>query len=194
MDDNRIKECVSYLLKNNIPEEKGRVLIGQSEKLGDDEKIVVCSYCYPRRIGDYELPNHILAYRNSHGIDIKGLLSKNIEEAGILVEAFRSLQYGRFMRHLMHAFLEKPETMSTVAGEGEETCPICGKKIYYVGSHNDLVDSGDEELAFMSSESSVCLCKDCLVQLAYSAEIIMKIEGPNFLSKWGNAVNTPSNP
>jgi hypothetical protein len=173
-----------YLLKKGIDQEKGKELIMGSQKIGDIDKLLVYSYCYPRKIGDYELPSIIMNYRKSHGIDIKGLLSVNPEEACILVEAYKSLQYGRFMRHLMHAFIEKPETISSVAGEGEDKCPICGKPVLYVESHDRRVDPNDESLAFISSESSVCMCKDCLVQLAYSAELISKIEGPDFLTSW----------
>lgn len=179
-----LKVFTDYLLKNGISAEKGEELIRGSQKINDVEKLLVYSYCYPRKIGDYELPKIIINYRKTHGIDLKGLLTKNPEEACILVEAFRSLQYGRFMRHLMHAFIEKPETISSVAGEGEEKCPICGKTVYYVGSHDKNMDSEDETLAFISSESSVCMCKDCLLQLAYSAEMISKIEGSDFLTNW----------
>lgn len=173
-----------YLLKHGVSVEKGLELIKSSQKIGDLEKLLVYSYCYPRKIGDYELPKIIANYRKTHGIDLKGLLTKNTEEACILVEAYRGLQYGRFMRHLMHAFIEKPETISSVAGEGEDKCPICGKPVYYVGSHDKSMDPNDETLAFMSSESSVCMCKDCLLQLAYSAELISQIEGNDFLTNW----------
>lgn len=189
-----LKVFTDYLLKNKIEQSKGDELILGSSKIGDIDKLLIHSYCYPRRIGDYELPKIIINYRKTSGIDLKGLLTKNPEEACILVEAFRSLQYGRFMRHLMHAFIEKPETISSVKGEGEDKCPICGKTVYYIGSQDKSMDLEDETLAFMSSESSVCLCKDCLLQLAYSSELIASIEGPGFLSKLGNAFIGTSNP
>jgi hypothetical protein len=179
-----LKVFTDYLLKNGVDQDKGRELIGGSQKIGDLEKLLVYSYCYPRKIGDYELPKIIMNYRKTHGIDLKGVLTKNPEEACLLVEAYRSLQYGRFMRHLMHAFIEKPETINTVAGEGEDKCPICGKPVFYVGSQDKSMDPNDETLAFMSKESSVCLCKDCLIQLAYSAELISQIEGDDFLTNW----------
>ena len=179
-----LKVFTDYLLKNGIDQDKGRELIKSSQKIGDLEKLLVYSYCYPRKIGDYELPSIIANYRKTRGIDLKGLLTKNPEEACILVEAYKGLQYGRFMRHLMHAFIEKPETISSVAGEGEDKCPICGKPVYYIGSHDKSMDPEDEMLAYQSSESSVCMCKDCLLQLAYSAEMISQIEGPDFLKNW----------
>jgi hypothetical protein len=179
-----LKVFTDYLLKNGIDQERGKELISSSQKIGDIEKLLVYSYCYPRKIGDYELPKIITDYRKTRDIDPKGLLTKNPEEACILVQAYRSLQYGRFMRHLMHAFIEKPETISSVAGEGEDKCPICGKQVYYVESQNKSIDTNDETLAFMSSESSVCMCKDCLLQLAYSVEMISQIEGPDFLKNW----------
>ena len=179
-----LKVFTDYLLKNGVNVEKGIELIKGSQKINGREKLLVYSYCYPRKIGDYELPSIIANYRKTRGVDLKGSLIKDAEEACILVEAYRSLQYGRFMRHLMHAFIEKPETISSVAGEGEDKCPICGKPVYYIGSHDKNMDSSDETLAFMSSESSVCMCKDCLLQLAYSAELISMIEGPDFLKNW----------
>lgn len=179
-----LKVFTDFLLKNGIDQDKGRELIKSSQKIGDLEKLLVYSYCYPRKIGDYELPSIIANYRKTHGIDLKGLLIKNPEEACILVQAYRGLQYGRFMRHLMHAFIEKPETISSVAGEGEDKCPICGKPVYYIGSHDKSMDPNDEMLAYQSSESSVCMCKDCLLQLAYSVEMISQIEGPDFLKNW----------
>jgi hypothetical protein len=173
-----------YLLKNGIDQDKGVELIRNSQKINGREKLLVYSYCYPRKIGDYELPKIIINYRKTRGVDLKGSLIKDPEEACILVEAYRGLQYGRFMRHLMHAFIEKPETISSVAGEGEDKCPICGKPVYYIGSHDKNMDPEDEMLAYQSSESSVCMCKDCLLQLAYSSELISMIEGPDFLKNW----------
>jgi len=179
-----LKVFTDYLLKNGIDQDKGTELIKGSQKINGREKLLVYSYCYPRKIGDYELPSIIANYRKTRGVDLKGSLIKDAEEACILVEAYRSLQYGRFMRHLMHAFIEKPETISSVAGEGEDKCPICGKPVYYVGSHDKNMDPSDEMLAYQSSESSVCMCKDCLLQLAYSTELISQIEGPDFLKNW----------
>lgn len=189
-----LKIFTDYLLKAKIDQGKGDELIYSSNKIGDLEKLLIHSYCYPRKIGDYELPKIISEYRETHGIDPKGLLIKNPEEACILVEAYRSLQYGRFMRHLMHAFIEKPELISSVEGEGSDECAICGKTVYYFGSKDKEGDPEDETLAFMSKDSSVCLCKNCLLQLAYSFELIGQIEGKDFLSNWKNSVVMSSNP
>ncbi len=188
-----VKDCIEYLLKNKIGPKEGEKLIRESQKLSDDEKLLIYSYCYPRKIGDYELPKFIINYRKSAGANLKGTLGRDHREACILVEAYRGLQYSRFIRHLMHAFL-KPELLNSVEGEGEEKCPVCGKPIYYVGSQDKVMDPEDETLAFMSSESSVCMCKDCLIQLAYCYELISSIEGPDFLTKWGNSAGKTSNP
>ena len=66
-----------YLLKNGIDQDKGRELIKNSQKIGDLEKLLVYSYCYPRKIGDYELPSIIANYRKTRGIDLKGLFSSS---------------------------------------------------------------------------------------------------------------------
>jgi hypothetical protein len=183
-----LKSFADYLIKGGFSKEEGYKILLETTKLDRDEKTLLYSYCYPRKILDYELPNIIMSNRSTLGINPGGTLENNLGESKILVEAFRSQQYGRFMRHLMHAFLN-PELLSSVSGTGEERCPICGKKIFYTDSWNGLTDPGQETLAIMSKESSVCLCKDCLVQLLYSYELISSIEGPEFLvPKWQNSV------
>ena len=84
----------------------------------------------------------------------------------------------------MHSFLEDPEKLGSCSGEGEDYCPICGKKVYYINSWNESTDPEGEMLAIISSDSSVCLCKDCMVQLAESFNMIEKIEGKGFLSSF----------
>jgi hypothetical protein len=181
-----LKKFSDYLLKGGIDRETGIKLLRETDKLNPEDKLLIYSYCYPRRILDYELPKHIQYYRQSKGNSGIGWLQENLGESCILVEAYRDTQYGRFMRHLMHAFLDL-EKLSSCSGEGETTCPICGKTIYYYDSVKPE-DLERETEAIMSSESSVCLCKDCLAQLLYSKELIAKIEGPDFLiPKWKNS-------
>lgn len=176
-----LREFSKYLLSNNISQEDAVLILQKSEKLSSPEKLLVYSYCYPRHIGDYELPQHIQDYRKKQGNSGIGWLTENHGEACILVEAYRSLQYGRFMRHLMHAFLN-PDLLSSCSGLGDTQCPICGKTLYYHESWENLgYDTEQQELAIMSAESSVCLCKDCLTQLILAHNLITCFEGEDFL-------------
>lgn len=176
-----LQEFSKYLLENGIGKDEGEKILRESKKLDIQEKRLIYSYCYPRHIGDYELPLHIQDYRKKQGNSGKGWLVENNGEACILVEAYRSLQYSRFMRHLMHAFLN-PDLLGSCSGLGDTQCPICGKTIYYHESWQNLgYDTNQEELAIMSKESSVCLCKDCLTQLIYAHNLITCFEGDNFL-------------
>lgn len=178
------KKHINYLLDEHVSKEDSIKYLKSQGDLNDEDRLLIYSYCYPRHLLDRELPNHIQYLRKSQGNNGMGWLKPFHREASILVEAYRGIQYGRFMRHLMHAFLEDQEKLGSCSGEGEDFCPICGKKILYVGSWNENTDPEAETLAIMSSDSSVCLCKDCMVQLAESYNLIEKIEGPGFLSSF----------
>jgi len=179
---NKLKKYSDYLLSEKIIREKGIEYLRNIDELDNEERLLIYSYCYPRNILDRELPIHIQNLRKSQGNSGLGWLQPNFRESCILVEAFRTLQYGRFMRHLMHAFLD-PEKLSSCSGSGEDYCPICGKKIFYVDSWDSETDMNEETKAIMSSESSVCLCKDCLIQLYTSKGLIENFD-PGFLDKY----------
>ena len=177
-----LKKYSDYLLSGKINKLEGIEYLKNQSELDNNDRLLIYSYCYPRHILDRELPLHIQNFRKKSGNSGLGWLQPNFRESCILVEAFRTLQYGRFMRHLMHAFLN-PEKLSSCSGEGEDHCPICGKKIVYIDSWNSEIDKDSETLAIMSSESSVCLCKNCLIQLFMSKCLIDENFDPGFLEK-----------
>ncbi len=181
-----LKDYTDYLLKSGITKEEGEKLLREDNKLTDNEKLLIHSYVYPRRIGDYELPSHI---QNFLGNNLKGTLELNHEESCILVEAYRSPQYGRFIRHLFHSYIN-PEKINPVEGDEIDKCPICGKKIYQYGIWQHLINEvkpgtsekdNQEYLSWGSQESEVPICKDCLVQLIGAYTLIQSIEGEDFL-------------
>lgn len=178
------KKHIDYLLDEHVSKEDSIVYLKAQEDLNDEDRLLIYSYCYPRHLLDRELPKHIQYFRKSQGNNGMGWLKPYYREASILVEAYRGIQYGRFMRHLMHSFLKDPEKLGSCSGEGEDSCPLCGKKVYYIGSWNESTDPEAETLAIISSDSSVCLCKDCMVQLAESFNMIEKIEGKGFLNSF----------
>ena len=127
------KKHIDFLLDEHVSKEDGIEYL-KKQDLSNADKLLIYSYCYPRHLLDRELPNHIQYFRKSQGNNGIGWTKPNYREASILVEAYRGLQYGRFMRHLMHSFLEDPEKLGSCSGEGEDYCPICGKKVYYINS------------------------------------------------------------
>ncbi|MBP3732263.1 MAG: hypothetical protein J6I84_03370 [Bacilli bacterium] len=173
-----LKTYTDYLLKSGVTPDEGYKLLMADKKLDPDQKKLIYSYCYPRKILDRELPKYVMHERDlQHQM---GWLTPNHTESCILVEAFRSSQYGRFMRHLMFAFLD-PSKINACEGTGEDFCPICGKKVYMFDSWQSINDPEQERLALISNESSVTLCKDCLVQLVNANSLLEEIEGPDYL-------------
>lgn len=185
---NSIKEYVDYLINNKIGKEEGAKLIGSCEKLSKDEKNLIYAYVYPRVLGDRELPSRVQAFRSASGIPLTGMLQPNTAEATLIVEAFRTEQYGKFIRHLIHAFSD-PSKIFPIEGNEMDDCCICGKMLYEKDAWDDIIkknpglpeEKNREYLSFGSTESSVVLCSDCLIQLIHATELLESID-PDFLS------------
>jgi len=176
----KLSDYTNYLIKTGVSPTDGYKYLASDNYLSLEQKKLIYAYCYPRHLLDRELPNHVKNYLNQCGNSGKGWLTPDHGESCLFVEAFRSKQYGRFMKHLMHAFLD-PDKVNACGGTGEEYCPLCGKKLYLFDTWKGINDPEQEELAIMSRESSVCLCKDCLVQLVNTNLLLEELEGENYL-------------
>ena len=153
-----LKPYINYLIDEKIPVDQGRDLIDSCTKLSQLDKNFIYLYCYPRPLLDRELPNRV---NNTDDFEKKVLL---------LVEACRTEQYGRYMKHLFHAFLDDngEETIKITEDIGEEDfCPLCGKKL-------------ENNNTFGSKESTSMICDDCLKALIITRNI-MEIIDPCFL-------------
>lgn len=187
MAENNIKMYVDYLLSNNIKEDEGGKMIGECNKLSSDEKNLIYAYAYPRPLRDRELPSRVQNFRQQKGIPLIGSLTPTAE-AILIVEAARTEQYGKFIKHLIHAFSD-PSKIFPLEGTGETECPICGKILMEKTMWDDILSKDPtnpekdkrEFLAFGSTESSITLCVDCLVQLIQAATLLEEID-PEFLS------------
>ena len=178
-----LKPYVDYLLGNEIKKEEGLELLKKDVNLSKEEKNLIYAYCYPRQLLDRELPFRVQEYREKHNIPKAGSITPEIGEATLLVEAFKTDQYGRFMKHLIIAFGD-PKNVFPVAGFDKDICPLCGKSLYEHDLWQELVTikrpgtpekDRKEYLAFGSKESSVVLCKNCMTQLIYASDILEKI-------------------
>lgn len=181
------KVFIDYLKLNKIESDAAKELLKNSNKLTGEEKNLIFAYCYPRQLLDRELPNRVKEFRTARGIPEKGTIYKSGDDLGeitLLLEACKTEQYGRFMKHLMHAFCD-PEKIYPVSDSETFNCCICGKSLlgyddWNVRSRDGELDKNKEYLTFGSKESSVVLCIDCLTHLVAAKELIEEID-PGFL-------------
>lgn len=149
----------SGIPKKELMEElKGR------NDLSSDMKNLVLLYHYPRPLLDRELPKRV-------GDKVEDLTKLSI----LIIEASRTAQYGRFIRHLFHSFIECDDIFPVSEEAQEMTCPICGRPLVIHGQLG-LIGIG-------SSESRVLLCQQCLRGLKNSFDLLNTIE-PGFLSSY----------
>lgn len=189
-NNNSLKTYVDYLINNKVSAEEGAKLIGGCDKLSREEKNLIYAYTYPRALRDLELPSRVQEQRKKLGLPLGGMLEPNLSEATLIVEAERTEQYGKFIRHLIHAFSD-PDKVFPISGTETDNCCICGKMTYGNDLWEDLIKQNPESpekekreyLSFGSKESSVTLCADCLIQLIYASSLLEEIN-PEYLSWW----------
>lgn len=160
-----LKPYIDYLINEKIPVDQGKNLINSCTKLDKLSKNLIYLYCYPRPLLDRELPNRI---NNTNDFNKKILL---------LCEACRTEQYGRYIKHLFHAFLDNNGNNTVKITEDlseEDFCPLCGKKL-------------ENNSTFGSKESTSMLCDDCLKAIIITRNI-MEILDPGFLD-WTKRYN-----
>ena len=180
-----LKPYVDYLLLSGIKKEEGLNLLKSDNTLTGNEKNAIYCYCYPRQLLDRELPVRIQAHRKKLGLPERGTLIPTYGESILIVEAFRTEQYGRFIRHLIHSFSD-PNTIFPIEGEKEDECSICGNVVYEHELWKNRFGTIPEEqknkqfLAFGSEGSSIILCRNCLAQLIKATEILESIN-PDYL-------------
>ena len=176
-----IRPFIKYLKENQIPEQKALELLKENKVLENSEKNLIYAYCYPRPLEDYGLPPRIQQYRIKRQTFPDGL-STDPQEIALIIEASQTEQYGRFIKHIMHAFGD-PEKIFPVAGSDEEKCAICGKTIYEFDKWTEETVGQDEErhkLCFGSTDSKIVLCVDCIQRLVEAIGVIDSID-PGFL-------------
>lgn len=188
-----LSDYAKYLIESKIPEKDGINLITSDKKLTADEKFLLEKYCYPKSLLDRELPSRVQKFlKDNADIDLK---IPNVRFASLFVEAFKTEQYGRFMRHLIYSFLNS-DNVSPLSGNEEEECALCGKKVYQNDLWQSFIDrytaagqttaeeNNKEYLAYGSKESSIVLCKNCIIQLATMKSLIDNIESKLKKLRW----------
>lgn len=184
-------DCIKKYIEVLKGKDEGRVIEALSG-LNDIDRIAkntVYTYLFPRPIQHMELPKLIMEGR---GADTSGYLTSNDPETLILLRAYNTRQYGKYMRHLLHSFIQNTGSIFIENSPGVYECGSCGKKIYDYGSWKNICDNNPdfgeqnrrEYLAYGSSQSSIHVCLDCMIQLQNLNNILEAIEGSNYLSLW----------
>lgn len=181
MNIEKLIPYINYLKEDNVDKEVAIDLLRREDPLDLSEKRLIYMYCYPRPLGDRELPSRVIGTRRNRGPYARnGFLNPDDLETALIIEAGQTIQYGRFIKHLMHSFTD-PEKICQISGTDVLECPICGKKIREVNIWDPTLDKTREHLAYGSpTETSLVLCLDCLVQLNCASEI-MNVLDPGFL-------------
>lgn len=141
--------------------------------LDRDEKNAIYLWLFPFLLRDRELPEKIKEVR------VDEVLLPSDAEIVTLIGAYKSAQYGNFIRHLLHAFTD-PSKVFPYNGElTEKDCSICGKELIPSGQTEDRV-----RMAYGSEESSVHLCLKCLLNLQALHMALMILEGDDYLNRY----------
>ena len=156
--------------------------LSKSIDLTSDEKNLVFAYLFPRELRDKELPERILGSR-SHP---SGSIHPSFIESLLLIEAGKTKQYSRFIKHLFHSF-SKVENIHSIEGSEIRTCSVCGKEIYehtlwknFSKQYKPEEEKEKLYLAYGSLETDLPICIPCLINLRRSIEILTEID-PSFL-------------
>jgi hypothetical protein len=101
-----------------------------------------------------------------------GFLEPELGEIAILLGAYQSPQYKRYIKHMLMAYSDAKK-IYPVQGNREGECGICKKAIYNFSNWATRCDSNPalgeqnrkEYLEFASPTTNVSICLDCLIQL-----------------------------
>lgn len=176
------KRFINHFLSQNYSKENALSILEGREDLTREEKNFIYLYCFPRPLLDRELaPRVELEHKKRGDPGNRGSLIPNALDVTLILEASRTEQYGRFIKHLMHSFCDE-SNLFKVSGINTFECPICGKLLSgeNLWKVSQFSDPEKEFLAIGSKKSSVILCLDCLIQLNASKDLVEYID-PSFL-------------
>lgn len=176
IDAGKLKPFIDYLLENNIPQKSGLKLLEKEPKLTSIEKNIIFAYCYPRPLGDMELVKRIQDYRKLRGRNID-----DVKEAILILEAARTHQYEKFIKHVMISFITDPGKVVNV-DKKDGVCSICDGPINNAETPHSK--------GYGSIASDLIICEHCMAQL-FRAKNLISVFDPSFLDwtkKWSLAI------
>lgn len=166
--------------------------LSKRQDLSDYEKDIIITRLYPDNVPHMGLPDIIMSNRKLYNHP-EGYLSDNIREQLILLRAYSCVQYHRFMRHLLHSFIEKPNIVYINKEDNEDCeCIICRKKLsmwkkwepWAMQNPSFGEQHRREFLAYSSEESNFKICIDCIIQLRGLDSILRETDGISYLDNY----------
>lgn len=173
-------------LRGKTKEEVIQVL-GQVQ-ISPFQKNLLFIYVFPPIIQDREL---LYTYPKIREAYLKGEISEpdlGQKELLLLMGAYRSEQYGKFIRHLLHSFI-KNNGSSVYIDESllDGYCAISGKHLFGFRLWSSICQPSDPSknfLAYSSRNSELLMGRESLVRLQQLNQYLSVIEGPDYLVKW----------
>ena len=157
-------------------------ILKNSENLSTADKNLIDLYLFPRPLRDKELPFRIMSVRE----DPKGRAEINLNEVALIIEAGRTEQYSRFIKHLFYSFKDS-NNIFPIEGSNIGNCCLCGKEIYEEILWKSFSNQyGEEEIrdklfqAYGSIESDLPICLPCLLNLRQAILLMEEID-PYFI-------------
>lgn len=189
MDKEKIKQALS-VVAGKMPNEILGILEYDCKGLSRQEKSLVYSLAINQPIllkdGDLVrmIEEHRTALRNT-----RGSLVEDLDEVSLLVKAWRSPQYKKYIKHMMISFLDDT-LVFPVEGKFEDECGICHKPLYQFSNWKARCESNPgfgeqdrkEYLSIGSKNSKNSICTNCLIQLGIAYDLLEYLY-PGFLTK-----------
>lgn len=157
-------------------------VLSVAKDLSQSDKNLIYLYLFPRPLKDKELPYRINGVRE----DPKGKAEINPNEVALIVEAGKTEQYSRFIKHLCYSFKD-PNNIFPIEGSNIGNCCLCGKEVYEETLWRSFSNQyGEEEItnklfqAYGSIESDLPICLPCLLNLRQAIMVFENVE-PYFL-------------
>lgn len=189
MDNIKIAQAISSL-RGKSPQEAVEILSGNWLLSQEERSIAYTLGSYQQYLlQDGDLARGIMEHRQKTYGHIRGSLNEDLGEISWILKAFLSPQYRKFIKHMMISYNDHTK-LFPVEGVGAEECGICHKKLYqysgWVGICQSNPSFGEQDrkeyLCIGSSESSVPICTNCLIQLKAAYGLLEHID-PGFLFK-----------
>ena len=174
-----MKTVINYIanLKGKDSNEVLNIL-SKEPNLSPEDKNLVYLYLFPRPLKDRELPFRIMGVRK----DPKGKAEVSQNEVALILEAGKTEQYGRFIKHLFYSFKD-PNNIFPIEVSNIGNCCLCGKEVYEETLWKSFSNQyGEEEItnklfqAYGSIESDLSICLPCLLNLKQAIWLMEEID------------------
>lgn len=182
-----MKTLISKL--NELPEEL-RLLEINISNLDEPTKSLLRSYYGPVvYLKDRELCDRLRDYRIRSG-RLQGSTTPDLYEVSLLITGYRSPQYFRFFNHILYSYSRE---VYKVDDQSTYNCCICFKELQGLHLYNYESQPGypehEHSLAYSSSGTGTCICRECLVQLMASIQVLCQVGDGRIMTLLPNEQN-----